>query len=167
MDIKELRDVTKPQFSNAKIFLAFVLAAVMGCSAAGPEPIPSPYVGLTLDELVSHSGQPSYKTLMRRTEDYKGCLVAYRGEVSQVLSRDNDAYQISVNITKGEYDWWDDAVLLIYSTDRGPRALDGDIVDFSGTVGELWETENLMGAPLFLPVIHVLALELELSLIHI
>jgi hypothetical protein len=132
-----------------------------------------PLEGLSVNELrfLDETLQPNFDDLMRNFEDYVSALVFFKGEVSQVLSRDDDDYQVLVKVTEGEYGLWTDAVLLRYSLNRGAdltgadltgaRLLDDDMVEFVGVVSNLWETKNIMGQTRWIPSINVVALNLE------
>ena len=85
--------------------LGLLLLGAMACDlpAASPDPIPYQYTALSIDQLKSNSGRPSYRQLMRNIEDHEGELVWYEGEISQVLTIDIDAYQVVVRVTKCDY----------------------------------------------------------------
>ena len=132
-------------------------------STSMPTSTPTQYEGLSVNELrlLDETLQPKFNDLLRDFEDYQDARVFFRGEVAQVLSRDDDDYQVRVNVTKGEYDFWEDGVLIRYSLDVGPRLLEDDIVEFVGVVTSLWETKSSLGQNFWIPVINVMAISLE------
>ena len=69
-----------------------------------------------------------YEELSRNPDVYKGELIYFEGKVFQV---DGDIYLIEV--TKGEYNLWDDIVYVTYSLPKNsPKVLADDIVKFYG-----------------------------------
>ena len=59
-----------------------------------PDPVPSAYAGRRWLNSKLALLNPPYKDLLRNIESHQGKLVWYRAKVSQVLSSDDDAYQV-------------------------------------------------------------------------
>ena len=121
---------------------------------ATPEPpTPTPILSeLSFPRLKELATEISYDDLFRNNEKYVGAVVYYLGQVIQVLTGEQDNFQLRVNVTRGEYSW-DDPVFLSYS---GPRLLDGDILEFVGEVNGLVNYEAIFGNQVTIPVMTVI-----------
>ena len=113
--------------------------------------IPTPLPILTFDEEKALASQIPYNDLFRNNEAHIGKQVWYQGKVIQVLEENNNEFQLRANVTRGEYGW-DDTVFLHYS---GTRILEGDIIEFIGTVEELLTYEAIFGQEITIPSIRV------------
>ena len=131
-------------------------SAVPPTASLGPIAIP-PTPTLTVAEIKEKARSDiSYDSLARSTEQYVGHLVQYSGKVIQVIEHSPHSYSLRVDITKGDYDMWDDTVLVRY---EGPRLLEDDIVHFWGRVKGRRTYTTVLGAEVTLPEIEAVALE--------
>ena len=92
---------------------------------------------LGLEELCALPEKISYDDLMRHSERFEWRGVHYRGEILQVVARqDDDFTALLVFITEPTTGTssWSDPVRVIY---QGPRFLKEDIIEFAGTLLEL------------------------------
>ena len=144
-----------PWFEETRDDLVSVLADLAGTEEQTARRFAS--TGSTFEDLQASASQPGCDDLLRYTEHYEGARVWYRGKVVQLLSRDDDNYQVSVNIGPP---CDDDRMVLAYSTNAGPRLLDDDPVRFVGVFRSVWETETVLGVPLYLPVIDGIKVEI-------
>ncbi len=100
----------------------------------------------------------SYDSLARNTESYVGQRVYYHGEVIQVAEMGKDKYVLRVNVTEGEFGFWEDTIWVNYS---GSRILEEDIVKIWGTVKGRRKYTAILGNEVVLPEIDAKYLELE------
>lgn len=119
-----------------------------------PQPrTPTPiFSGLAFRGMRESASSISYDDLFRNNERHLGTVVYYVGQVIQVVSGDEDKYALRVNVTRSGNSW-DDPVLLLYS---GPRLLDGDIIEFAGTVSGLAVYEAIFGNQVTVPQINAI-----------
>ena len=137
-----------------------ILALVFGgcdelLGAQGPDLVSTEHQGKSFSQLKALAQEPSFSSMMRTPEKFKGELVYLSGEISQVISIDEDAYQMTMAITEGEY-FWSDNVFLLYSLDRGPRLLEDDMVEIVGIFTGIYEAESVIGKPIQAPKISVI-----------
>ena len=97
--------------------------------------------------------------MFRYAEQNEGKLVFYRGEVVQVME-DQGAFQLRVNVTPGDYGFWDDTVFLRH-VDAPVRILEYDIIAFVGRMNGTVTYESVMGGNVTIPDISVLSLIIE------
>ena len=98
-----------------------------------------------------------YDDLFRNNEDYIGSHVYLQGEVEQVIDENEGDWALRVNVTQGEYGFWDDAAYLNYS---GTRVLEDDIVEFVGEVKGLKSYMAIFFNEVTIPEIDVVQLQL-------
>jgi hypothetical protein len=121
--------------------------------APTPEPTPVPTARRrSIKQMVDSATKVSYKELFRNSDKYLLDAVYFKGEVIQVLDDGSGSYTLRVNVTKGEYGWWDDTVLLQY---EGDRVLVDDIVDFVGISTGPYTYESVLGGDITVPAIDV------------
>ena len=113
------------------VLFIFILI-VLFSGSSGPSSV---YTSLTLEEMREQIMDVNYDDLARYPEKYKGKSVAFQGKVVQKVSDT----EFRVNITKSEYDYWDDTVYLLLTKDvKDVRLLEDDVIEFLGLVqGEL------------------------------
>ena len=106
-----------------------------------PQPIPSEYTGLSLQELKAQSTMPKYSDLTDNIDKYKGTLVWLIGKVAIVFEgTQTNTYQIYVNtnhiteVAGTKVDKWRDPIILLHSKERGPEIKVGDKIQFASTV---------------------------------
>ncbi len=102
---------------------------------------------LTPEEVKAKAIQVSYDDLMRNNENYTGKIVHYKGQVVQVLHVSGDTYALRVGL---DMPFPKDIVWMNYA---GKRVLEGDIIEFWGTVKGLKEYKSLLGEPITIPEI--------------
>ena len=68
------------------------------------------------DEYKQKCNTYSYKEIFRNSDNYKGKFAKFIGEVVQVLDSD-DYYSIRLNVTKDQYGYYDDTMMVIMKTD--------------------------------------------------
>ena len=108
------------------------------------------------------SCQPySYEEVSRNPDNYKGLPVVFRGKVVQVLeSSYSSSIELRVNVTEGEYGWWDDTIYVIYSLPSGSaRILDDDIITIYGTLDGLKSYTAVLGNKITLPKVNAKYIE--------
>ena len=120
-----------------------------------PTPLPTP----TFEEWKESAEEIPYRTLLRYAEDNVGKRVYYRGEVVQVIEDEGD-FQLRVNVTPGEYGFWEDTVFLRHA-DAPVRILEDDIIAFVGRMNGTLTYESAMGGNVTIPDITVLSLIIE------
>ena len=121
-------------------------------SSVSPTPAPI----LTWQEWKDSASKISYDSLFRYAEEYRGKRVYFRGKVIQVIES-RGGFQLRVNVTEGEYGFWDDTVFLRYD-DAPVRILEDDIVAFVGRMNGTITYESVLGAEITIPDITVLDL---------
>jgi cbb3-type cytochrome oxidase subunit 3/predicted nucleic acid-binding Zn ribbon protein len=113
---------------------------------------------ITLAEAKEKAVDVNYSELLRNTELYVEEIIHYRGEINQVTDMWGDNYILRINVTKGEYGFWEDDVWVNY---KGKRVLEDDIVDFWGVVKGIKKYKTVLGSFRSIPEIDALYLELE------
>lgn len=96
----------------------------------------------------------SYKELARNPEQYKGKSVKFTGEVVQVSEASSDLYYsvYRINVTKGNYGYYDDTVYVTFDNSSvNSRILEDDKVTFYGSFQGLKTYTTVMGAELTIP----------------
>ncbi len=117
-----------------------------------PTPVPTP-VADTWDTRLAAAGNVPYDELFRNSDEYTFDDVYFRGEVIQVLGEPG-GWNLRINVTPGEYGFWDDTVFVEFHGDQ--RYLDDDIVDFVGTFTGPYTYESVMGGEITVPGILIL-----------
>ena len=105
----------------------------------------------------------SYDELMRHNEKYIGKTVNLRGQVIQVQNVYRDEYMALVNSkceTFLEFFCNDDPIWINYSN---VRILDDDIISYWGDVKGLKNYNSVMGAPMTVPEIDVIAIDISVK----
>jgi Leucine-rich repeat (LRR) protein len=125
----------------------------------------------SFDQLKSSSTRISYDDLFRNNERHVGKLVYFTGEIVQVVEadeggflgsileafsdsdrKDEPRFQLRVNVTQNAQKYWEDTMFLIYD---GKRLLEGDIIEFVGTVIPLVTYESIFGQRITIPGVSV------------
>lgn len=68
--------------------------------------------------------------------------------MAQVATRDGDYHVLRVHVTRGEFGFWEDDVLLNHI---GERLLDGDAIEFVGVVLGEQSYRTVLGATRTIP----------------
>ena len=143
--------------------------AVAVAPKATPPPVPTPTPVPTFEELKSEAAVVPYDDLFRYNERYVGESVYYRGQVNQVIDQGNEIYVIRVFVTAGTLDealgsWMlgkINDIFMIYERGDGERVLEGDIIEFVGSVTGLHNYETVEGAQRTIP--QLLAIRLRVT----
>ena len=69
-------------------------------------------------------------------------------------------FQLRVNVTPGDYGFWDDTVFLRYD-DAPVRILEDDVIAFVGRMNGTVTYESVLGGDVTIPDITVLSLIIE------
>ena len=148
----------KAKFTGKQLFLLTIILSVVltGCGPLGPDPIPSEYAGKSFSQLKALADQPSYSSMMRKPNEYDGKLIYLYGSIRQVLSIEEDAYQMTMAIDWVDPGYWDNNVFLLYSLDRGPRFLKDDEVELVGIFTGIYEGKSAIGGSVQMPMISVI-----------
>jgi hypothetical protein len=121
-----------------------------------PTPVPTPKptpVPDTWDTRLAAAKNVPYEELFRNSDTYLIDDVYFRGEVIQVLGEPG-LWNLRVNVTPGDYGWWDDTVFIEFYGDQ--RYLEDDIVDFVGSFTGPYTYESVMGGEITIPGILIL-----------
>lgn len=97
----------------------------------------------------------SYEKLARYPDKYKGTKVKLTGEVIQVIESSwTDSINLRVNVTKDEYGYWDDTVLVDYTyKTEGVKILEDDIITMYGQSEGTESYESVLGATITIPYV--------------
>ena len=103
----------------------------------------------------------TYREMFRNPENYKGKKVKITGEVIQVID-DDDYFQLRVNMTKNEYDYYEDTIFVqLEKAKFDGRVLEGDIISFYGINQGTITYQTVMGNETTIPAISAYYAELE------
>lgn len=100
----------------------------------------------TPQEIKAQAISIGYDPLYRNIETHVGKIVHFRGEVSQVIIKRDDRYDLRLAMD-GDYD------KMVYVIYRGDRVLEGDTVEIWGRVNGLYSYKSIFGAKITLPEI--------------
>lgn len=107
------------------------------------------------EKYIAACNEITYKDLARQPEKYKGKQLCFKGEVAQVsepLFGKSITYLIQV--TCGEYGFWDDTVYVTYTLpDGAPKILEDDIVMLYGECDGDYSYTSVLGARITVPYI--------------
>ena len=92
----------------------------------------------------------SYDELARNPDAYTGKDIVLTGKIIQVQESGSDAIY-RINVTKGDYDIWDDTIICSYTLDGSSRFLEDDIVTIYGTSAGLYSYTSVLGASITIP----------------
>lgn len=127
------------------VFIIFIIA-ILFSDSSGPSAVPT--TTLTLAEMREQAVNVSYDELARYPENFKGKPVVFQGEIIQKVSDT----EFRVNITKGEYGFWDDTVYLALTKNvKDARLLEDDIIEFTGLVQGDVTYESIFGQKITIP----------------
>lgn len=105
--------------------------------------------------------QMTYKDLSRNPDKYKGQKLTFTGEVIQVLEDehfldDNITVDLRINVTKDEYDFWDDTIYATVELPKGSdRILEDDIITIWGECDGKYTYDSVLGSSVTLPKISI------------
>lgn len=102
----------------------------------------------------------TYGDLARNADGLIGENIVCTGQVIQTLE-DGDEVQMRVNVTAGDYGFWDDTVFVLYNkSDFSTRILEEDIIQFWGSINGLITYETVMGNDVTIPSVNVKYIEI-------
>lgn len=142
--------VQQRQLAALPVLLVLVMA---GCSAPSTESAQPP---ISVAELKRQTETPAYDDLARTPEQYKGHSLKFTGEVVQVTGDPNRPV-LRINITKGDYDLWQNTVWVNVKTDV--RVLEKDIVQFWAVGQGDMTYKAVMGNEIRIPQVDAYALD--------
>lgn len=155
---------SKPRGWLLAIILGVVFLGCVACVIFGLTILSTPTYEttttptMTTEELKAAAEQIPYDELARNTGNHIGEFVYYRGKVVQVVEGFGQQMGLRVEVTEGEYGFWDDLVWVNY---KGPRLLEDDIINFWGKVEGRYSYETVLGATVTIPEITAVVLSLE------
>ena len=111
----------------------------------------------TLDACSSRGshGHLPYDRIFREHPAHVDKGVCFKGKIIQVIERSGDRYDFRINVTEGEYGFWDDT---IYASWEGQRFLDDDIVELVGVVEGLNTYSAIFGQEITIPEIRIMVM---------
>ena len=102
----------------------------------------------------------TYKEIFRNPDNYKGKKMKITGEVIQVIDAD-DYFQLRVDMTKNEYDYYDDTIFVQINKDKfNGRIIEDDIITFWGLNAGTVSYETVMGDETTIPAMEAYYAEL-------
>lgn len=113
-----------------------ILVAYQICDTIKPtEPVTEEIV-LSEDEYKAQCSSVAYEDIARNPNDYIGQKAVFKGKVVQVQETYGENIVLRINVTKGQYDWWDDTIYVDYKRkdDNESRVLEDDIVTVYGEI---------------------------------
>jgi hypothetical protein len=139
----------------AAVIIAIVIILIIAVPSLGGGVITPSDSGTkqsqTAEEYKAQCKDISYSDLARKPDSYKGQYIKFTGEIIQVLESGKES-QYRINVTKGEYDLWDDTVFVTYQNkDGNERFLEDDIVTFYGKYQGLLKYESILGQEISVP----------------
>lgn len=103
------------------------------------------------NDYISKCQEYAFKDVFRSSENYVGKYAKFTGEVIQVQEQ-SGYFVLRVNVTKNEYDWYEDTILVtLLKNDFEGRILEDDIITFYGQLEELASYESIFGQEITLP----------------
>ena len=108
---------------------------------------------INIEQLKNTAESFEYNDLARFPEKYQGNYLYFTGDVIQ---KTDDI--LRVNVTKGEYDFWEDTVYVILK-DKNARILEDDIVKMWGVSDGNISYTAVLGQKITIPQIKVYTVE--------
>lgn len=172
------------------VIIALVVIVIIGSAASGDEKEKAPAVAeissttaastteketttqkvttteaptLSESEYKASCENVAYKDIARQPDLYNGKNVVFTGEVVQVQesSWSNETIY-RINVTRGEYDIWEDTVYVTYKLPEGaPRILEDDIVTFYGVCKGTYTYTSVMGSNITIPSVDALYIDIQ------
>lgn len=96
-----------------------------------------------------------YNELARNPNKYKGQKIKFTGEVIQVQEGWFNSVTLRVNVTKGEYGFWEDTIWVdyTYSDENESKILKDDIIDIYGEFKRQKTYTTVLGSSMSIPQI--------------
>ncbi|MCM3744087.1 hypothetical protein M3193_08015 [Sporosarcina luteola] len=102
----------------------------------------------------------NYKQLARDPESFKGEKVLFKGQVMQNME-DGKEVTLLLNVTRDEFGFWDDSILVNYTMSKGEkRILEDDIIYLWATVKGLKTYGSIFGQQITVPEVDGAYLEI-------
>lgn len=93
-----------------------------------------------------------YKELARNAADMKGTKIKLKAKVQQVVyESENGTSEYLIEVTKDEYDFWDDGVYFRYELKDGERIIEDDIITVYGEITGEKSYTTVLGASITVP----------------
>lgn len=107
----------------------------------------------TKEQYIASCLDYKYKDLARNPNEYKGKRIKFTGEVIQVQEGFLNSVVLRVNVTKNEYDFWEDTVYVeyTYSNSNESKILEDDIIDLYGEYKGLKSYTSVLGSTVTIP----------------
>lgn len=116
---------------------------------------------ITEEEYKKNCKKYEYKDIARNPQNYEGKLVTFDGEVIQVLEGYFNTVNFRINVTKNEYDFWEDTVYCSYTySDNESKILEDDIVTLYGECEGTTTYTSILGQKITVPKINIKYIEL-------
>ena len=104
------------------------------------------------NEFIATCGDYGYQDIARNPDNYEGKHAKFTGKVIQVSEGYFNNVTLRVDVTKGEYDIWDDTVYVNYKySDGESKILEDDIITMYGTIDGLKSYTSVLGAKITIP----------------
>jgi len=150
------------------IFLMGVLGGLLGgddsstsssASSSFSEKTQDEISTMSVEEIKNKSSRISYDDLMRYNERYVGNIIYYRGQIVQFSEnpRGKDILRLATKKLEYSEDYYENVIYVNY---KGPRLLEGDIIDLWGEVKGLKTYPAVLGNSVTIPEINALRVEL-------
>ncbi len=103
----------------------------------------------------------AYEELARNPENYKGQNLKFKGEVIQCDQSYGTSYYARVNVTVGEYGYYEDTIYVDFEIPEGAdRILEYDIVELYGVCQGSETYTSIFGEQITIPSLDALYVEL-------
>lgn len=103
-------------------------------------------------EFISSCQSIAYEDIARNPDNYIGTKAVFTGEVIQIQEGLFDSIVMRVNVTKGEYDIWDDTIYVNYTySDGESKFLEDDIITMYGTLEGSKTYTTVLGSTVTIP----------------
>ncbi len=98
----------------------------------------------------------TYEEIARNTDAFKGEYFSFTGEIIQVM---DDTYLMDV--TKNEYGYYEDTILVKFDVGNGDKILEDDIVTIWGKSSGFVTYTSVLNVEITVPQINALYVEIE------
>lgn len=119
-------------------------------------------ITMTEEEYKASCNSVSYIEIARNPNNYIGQKAVFSGKVIQV-QENGEKVVLRVNVTKGDYEMWDDTVYVDYQRkdDNESRILENDIITMYGEIKGIKEYTAVFGNQISIP--HIEAEYIEIN----
>lgn len=120
-----------------------------GLSAGTPKTAPQ-----NIEQYKAACASYKYKDIARNPNDYKGKSAKFTGKVAQIQENGLSVI-LRVNVTKGEYGMWDDAIFVEYTrnNENESRILEDDIITLYGELDGIKTYSAVLGNEVSIPLL--------------